>query len=147
MTPAEAKRINKAATRRLERSIVNIHRTIITEGLPQAMDDAGKIAVAHAKATHTYTNRTGALERSTNHALVGPNDTGSFEYESPDGRQSFPVSNHSPQWLLVIGAGMYYAKFVELTHGFDVVIQSVVKMRNEFGRLVTGKLRAFRIRN
>lgn len=146
MSPQRARSQNKAQSKKFERSLKKIQDTILFANLPTALDEAGEAAADYAKATHTYGNITGDLERSTTHALVAPRSDGEFVFDSSSGKESFPVSNPKNEWLLVLGAGKHYAVFVELTHGYDVVLHAFVKLRNELGKVLAAKLRHFRIK-
>lgn len=145
MTIVEMRRHNALVSERAARRITDLVAKIQEQSLPKAMEEIGKEAADYAKATHTYINDSGALERSTTFAVIPPRSVGQFEYESPQGRDSFQVENDKNEVLLVIGAGMPYAIFVELKHGFEVVVQSFTKLRREFAQNMRGKLKSSRI--
>jgi hypothetical protein len=132
MTLAEAKRNNTAQGLRLQKSIDRLVKGIAFEAVPRSLDRIGAETAAHARATHEYISRTGNLERSTTYAVVEPNSSGEFKYDSPEGEQSVQIANFEKHHLLIIGAGMPYSRFVELKNGFSVVINSILKLKHEF---------------
>jgi hypothetical protein len=146
MTPEQARRNNTLQVAKIEQSIRQLGSQIIMRALPAALDDIGEQAVAHAKATHTYQNRTGALERSTTHAVIPPRSTGTVFYDSPNGSESFNVSNPENEVLLVLAAGQKYGLYVELLYGFDVIIQSFIKLRRELTASLALRLQGRRLK-
>lgn len=146
MTPAQARQHNAEQVKKIEASLQRLVGQLATRALPAALDDIGKEAVAHARATHTYQNQTGNLERSTTHAVIPPHTTGAFVYDSPEGSQSVDITNDKNEVMLLIGAGQPYGLFVELLYGFDVVVQSFIKLRRELAASLASRLRAQRLK-
>lgn len=109
-----------------------------------ALREIGEIAVQHSRDTHEYGNRSGALERSHGFVVAGSGQTVSAEYDTPDGRESFPVTSERGEITMFFYAGMYYAPFVEFK-GFSVLINTFLMLRREGARMLAERLRARRV--
>lgn len=126
----------------LERAIKNVQ----DKNIPFALEAVGKAAETHARQTHTYANRSGALEASTTYAIINPSSIGTGVYNDIEtGRQEFPIENPDKEILLVIFAGRFYGLYVELTHGFTVLIDTFLMLRREFKKIFGDALKSRRI--
>ena len=132
---------NKAATDRaikaLEKAVANLENNIF----PGAMEDVGETVVDYMKATHTFQNRTGRLEKSYAYVVVPPGSTENFEFEF-EGRKSEMVTSSPNVLELIFGAGAPYARYVEGLYGFDVAINGFLFLRRQFVRLFGEKVRS-----
>ena len=137
-TTAEATR-RASVNRQIMQKTIRKAFLKINDNALGALDDVGKIAVRHAKDTHTFQNKTFRLEKSYAYAVVPAGGTRSIE--SPE---EIPVMVKSDDGVhtLVFGALAPYALFVEVKHGFDVAIQTFLMVRREGRKMIEGRLKA-----
>lgn len=113
--------------------------------LPKILDDLGKETIEHSINTHEYQNRTGALEKSHDYAVILPGQTVEFNVKTRDGSFDIPLSSPSDEIHLVIGTHQQYGFWVEVRNGFSVLINSWLKLKNEFYKSFAGRYKTRRI--
>lgn len=123
----------------LEKAFVNLRdRT-----LPQALDEIGKSAVAYTQATKTYQNRTGNLVKKHDYVVIPAGQTRTVTFEGKDDAKEEVAYQSGPnEVLLVLYAKPFYAFFVEIKHGFQVIIQGFLKIRREGVAAIADKLKS-----
>ena len=143
-TQQEALRQARMNDARVRASLQNIFANI-DANIHDALREVGEIAVQHSRETHEYGNRSGALERSHGFVVAGSGQTVSAEYDTPNGRESFPVTSENGEITMFLYAGMFYAPFVELKNGFSVLINTFLMLRREGASLLAERMRAKRV--
>ena len=126
---------NRAATERaikaLERELARIEQEVF----PSALHRVGEIAVEHSRQTHTYQNKTGALEASHAYEVVDSGKTVEIIFDNKGQRESESFSSPPNEIHLLLYAGKQYGFFVERLYGLDVLIQSFLFLRREFTKI------------
>lgn len=113
--------------------------------LPDILDKLGADAVEHSKQTHEYQNRTGALEASHDYMVILPGQTKNFNVKTPGGSFDIPISAPDNEIHLILGAHQQYGFWVEVKNGFSVLINSWLRLRNEFKSHFSGRFRSRRV--
>ncbi len=136
---------NQAITERAIKALESELEKIKHEIFPSAMREVGEIAVAHSRQTHTYKNRTGALEASHAYEVADPGKSVGITFDN-QGRQETESFTSPPDEInLLLYAGKQYGFFVERIHGFDVLIGTFLFLRREFIKIFGDKAKSRRV--
>lgn len=138
----EASTTNARVTRQLARKLQDTIARLENEALPAALDEVGKDAVADSVATKTYKDRTGNLRESHDYSVVSSGKSKDEMFYVKDGEEIVSFSSERNEISLFIFARRYYGFYVERVHGFDVLIQTFLKLRREFKTIFMNKLNA-----
>lgn len=123
----------------MEKALVNLR----DRALPQVLDDIGKSAVAYTQATKTYQNRTGNLVQKHDYVVIPAGQARTVTFEGKDDANEEVTYQAGPnEVLLVLFAKPFYAFFVEVKYGFQVIIQGFLKIRREGARVLAEKLKS-----
>lgn len=141
--PTRTREINRQLVRQAEKALLKKIEVIRTQELPEALRAIGEEAVNHSRITHEYNNRSGKLEQSHFAQVVGPGQSVDIEFIGKGGATfTQNVKNDPDEITLVLGARQYYGFFVEVFHGFSVVLTTFLKLRREMGTLLGVRLRS-----
>lgn len=135
---------NRASVKELTRRIESRIRDLNAVHLPQILKDIGQDLEDHSRQTKNYQNRTGRGVKSHFHDVIKAGQTKSIRFVGPSGTTSAQYTARKNETILVLGARMYYLFFVEVIHGFDVVIQSFLLFRRSAIREIGNRLRTIR---
>lgn len=137
MSIQSANKMTAASTRRAVAALQRAVQNIQDKSIPFALEAVGKAAETHARQTHTYQNRSGALEASTTFAIINPSSTGTAVYDDlkNGGQVEVQIDNPDNLIMLALIAGQPYGFWVETLYGFSVLIDSFLFLRREFVKI------------
>lgn len=141
--PTRTREINLQVFRNAEKALREKIEGICKNELPTVLREIGEEAVAHSRATHEYNNRTGELEKSHFSQVILPGQSDEVDFIGKGGvTQKGVVQSGSNEITLIIGARQYYGFFVEVYHGFSVVLNTFLKLRREMKQQLGVRLRS-----
>lgn len=144
--PVRTREINRQMLREAERALRQKMEAIANHAIPEALRQIGEEAVAHSITTHEYNNRSGELEKSHFSQVILPGKSADVEFIGKGGVSvQAPVRSAENEVTLVVGARQYYGFYVEVFHGFSVVLNTFLKLRRELQTQLGVRLRSIKL--
>lgn len=144
--PVRTRELNRQMLREAERALRHKVDAITHNAVPEALRQIGEEAVAHSVATHEYNNRSGELEKSHFSQVILPSESADVEFVGKGGVSvQEPVRSDANEVTLIVGARQYYGFYVEIFHGFSVVLNTFLKLRRELQTQLGVRLRSIKL--
>lgn len=129
--PSRARQNNQRTTRKLQEGLSEFVDLTLNKTLPAALDELGHDAVHYSRNHKTYRDHTFKLRESHAHQVVPRGQAADIIFHDKNGDTAENVAADSGKVRLFLFARQYYGFFVEVVHGFDVMIGTFLRYRRE----------------